>query len=168
MEQKISAKQVLDQLCLQAEGSPILPIVAPLFETLNHQSDYYPNRVSEDGNYTQLFWNRGELRSGEFEAICLTLSRETLSLTVALDHRHGSRQSDIPVIPRPGLETPSRSSMYIDAYSHTLYETNPINAVLLGRHYEQEAITRFTPELTHALAILGLYGYGQAEQREVS
>jgi len=167
MEHITQTQQTLDRLRLRAEESPILPIVLPLFETLHYQDDYYPSRVTEYNGDAQLLWETGELNSSNFERLCLTLSKQTLSLTIALDHRHTTDSLEIPVIPRTRFETAMRSSMVIGADSHSLYETNRNNGVLRGVHYENEAINRFTPELTHTLAFIGLYGYGQNSEQEV-
>lgn len=149
MEKMLTTQQALNKLRLQALDSPVLPIVTPLFTTLDYRDEYYPNRVSESDGYTQLFWKTGEQRYDNIEQVCLTLSRATLSMTIALSN------------------TQSSSSMIIDADHHILHETNQINGVLLGTHYDHEAISRFTPKLTHSLAAIGLYGYGQDMQRQV-
>jgi hypothetical protein len=167
MENILTTQQALDTLRSQAEDSPILPIVVPLFNTLNYHDEYYPNRVSENDGYTQLLWKTGEQRYGNLEQVCLTLSRATLSMTIALSYSHDIDYDGIPKIHGSALNVQSSSSMVIDANSHTLHETNKINGVLLGTHYNHEAISRFTPKLTHHLAILGLYGYGQDIQLEV-
>lgn len=150
MEKMLTTQQALNKLRLQALDSPVLPIVTPLFDTLDYRDDYYPNRVSESDGYTQLLWKTGEQRNSNFEQVCLTLSRATLSMTIALANIRNS------------------SSMIIDADHHVLHETNRINGVLLGTHYDHEAISRFKPKLAHSLAAIGLYGYGQDMQREVS
>ena len=167
MEQTTQTQQTLDTLRLRVEGSPILSIVLPLFETLNYQDEYYPNRATEHNGDAQLLWETVESQGGEFERLCLTLSKRTLSLTIALDHRHSHSSLDIPVIPRSKYETPIRTTMVIDTRTHSLYETMKNNGVLSGVYYENEAITRFTPELSHSLAVLSLYGYGQDIQQEV-
>ena len=167
MEQITQTQQTLDRLRLRAEESPILPIILPLFETLNYQDDYYPSRVTEHNGDAQLLWETGEPHSSNFERLCLTLSKRTLSLTIALDHHHATNSLEIPVIPRSRFETAVRSSMVINTQSHSLYETSRNNGVLSGIHYENEAIDRFTPKLTHTLAFIGLYGYGQNIQQEV-
>ena len=168
MEQITQTQETLNKLRLQAENSPILPIITSLFETLHYRDEYYPDRVTEHNGDAQLLWETGEPRSNNFERLCLTLSKRTLSLTIALDHRHVNSSLEVPVIPRSSLETPMRTSMVINSQTHYLYETNRNNGVLSGTHYEDEAITRFTPELTHTLAFMGLYGYGQDAQQEVS
>jgi len=167
MEKKLTTQQAVDELHSKAEGSTILATIVPLFNTLNYQDEYYPNRVSEHNDYTQLLWKKGELQTGEFEQICLTLCKASLSMTIALSHRHDSKTDGVPILPNSSLNARISSSMLIDTQTHALYETNPINAVLLDSQYGNEAINRFTPQLTHSLAVIGLYGYGQDMQREV-
>jgi len=170
MEQKTQTQQTLDKLRLQIEYSPVLPIVLPLFETLNYQDEYYPNRVTEHNGDAQLLWEAGKTQSGNFERLCLTLSRRTLNLTIALDHRHENNSFEIPVITHSNFDTPLRATMVIDGHTqtHSLYETNRNNGVLSSIYYENEAINHFTPKLIHSLATLSLYGYEQDEQQEVS
>lgn len=168
MEKTPTTQQALSELRLQARDSSILSTVLPLFNTLNYRDEYYPDRVSEQNEYTQLLWKKGELQKSEFEQICLTLSKATLSMTIALNHRHDSTSDGTPTLPRSVVAPRSNSSLVISTGSCELYETNPTNGVLLGNHYDIEAISRFRPELTHTLAIIGLYGYGQDMQREVS
>ena len=157
----LTTQQALNKLRLQASDSPILPIIAPLFNTLDYQDEYSPNRVSENDGYTQLLWETEVSRCGNLEQICLTLSRATLSMTVALSHRHNNTFNSLPAIHDSALNTRRSSSLIMNADSHMLYETNQINGVLLGTYYDNEAISRFTPELTHCLAAIGLHGYGQ-------
>jgi hypothetical protein len=168
MERVTQTQQTLDRLCLQVGDSSILPVVLPLFETLNYQDDYYPNRTTERNGDAQLFWELREVSNNNFERLCLTLSKHTLSLTIALDHQRSSSYADLPVIHTIRTKAPLRSTMLIDTHGHTLYESNPHNGVLVGTHYNNEAITQFAPKLAHTMTALGLYEYGQNVQQEVS
>jgi len=155
MEQTVQTQQALEKLRSQAEGSPILPIVIPLFFTPNQQ----PKRASERNGDAQVFWEVGE-EPNNFERLCLTLSRRTLSLTVALEHQHLHNQPAL----RLGTnehETAARTSMVINSQTHALYQSNRGNGVLMEPRYDQQAIGRFMPELTHTLATIGLYSSAQ-------
>ena len=168
MEHVTQTQQTLDTLLLHVEDSPILPIVIPLFDTLNYQDEYYPNRVTERDGDAQLFWEIGELPNYNFERLCLTLSKHTLSLTIALDLQPINRRNDIPVIPYNQVKTPMRSTLVINTNGHALYESTRHNGVLTDNLYGDEAIAHFTPKLTHTLASLGLYNFEQNMQQEVS
>jgi hypothetical protein len=168
MESLPETQQTLNELRSRDNNSSILSIVAPLFETVQYNDAYSPQRISQHKEGLQLLWQIGERQSDNYEQICLTLSRKTLSLTVALDHRHNLSVSEVPVLPRSTLEIPSRSTIIINPQAQMLSETHRFNSVLLGTFYNEEAIARFTPELTHSLAVIGLYGYGQETEREVS
>jgi len=168
MERVPQTQQTLDRLCLQVGDSSILPVVLPLFETLNYQDEYYPNRATERNGDAQLFWEVREGANNNFERLCLTLSKHTLSLTIALDHQRSNSYADLPVIHTFRTEAPLRSTMLIDAHGHTLYESKPNNGVLADISYNNEAVTRFAPKLANTMAALGLYGYGQNIQQEVS
>ena len=164
MEHTPSTQQTLDALKSRAGDSPILTVVTPLFETTNYHDEYRPKRITENNGDAQLLWETGEWQSPHFERLCLTLSRRMLSLTIALDHHHLSK-SDIPQV---GQEQPLRSTMVINQDTHMLFESHRYNGVSLARLYNENAVERFTPKLTHNLAVIGLYGYGQDVQREVS
>jgi len=168
MEQLTQTQQTLNELRLHVNDSLILPMVTPLFDTLTNQSFNNPHRVSEHKGDAQLFWEVKEAQTNNFERICLTLSRATLSLTIALEHNHGNPSKNAPVIPISTGEMPGRSTMVIDAHSHILFESNRSNGVLLGTHYDNEATARFTPVLHHTLGVISLNNYNQGSQQEVS
>lgn len=168
MEKILTTEQALNELRLQVKDSTILDIVSPLFEILHYEDSYYPNRVSEEGEYTQLLWQTGERARGNYEQICLTLAKASLSMTIALDHRHDTRFKGVPTLPGAAINTQSRSSMILDSRAHIFSETNPTNGVLLSTQYDQEAISAFTPELNHSLAVMGLYGYDKGMRLKVS
>lgn len=168
MEKTLTTEQALNELRLQVKDSPILDIVSPLFETLDYENSYYPNRVSDNGEYTQLLWQTGEMARGNYEQICLTLAKASLSMTIALDHRHDTGFRGVPKLPGTDINTQSRSSMILNSNAHILSETNLTNGVLLSTQYNQEAISSFTPELNHSLVVMGLYGYDKGMRLKVS
>lgn len=168
MEYSSQTQQTLETLRLQNINSPILPLILPLFETIQYNDEYKPNRIYQHKGDAQLLWEIGEPREDHFERMCLTLSKQTLSLTIALDHHHTFSTPDIPTIPRAVQDQAVRSTFVIDSRSHTLFERHRSNATELGKYRGDEASARFSPELTHALAFMGLYGYGQMQHQEVS
>jgi|GEM_PF-6279506 len=168
MEHVTQTQQTLNELRLRVNNSLILPMVTPLFEILDSQEFNYPNRITERNGNAQLFWEAGEVQRNNFERICLTLSKATLSLTIALEHSHSQVSGNTPIIPITTSEMPGRSTMVIDANSHVLFESNRSNGVLLGTHYDNEAIARFTSILTHSLGVIGLSIHSQGIEQEVS
>lgn len=168
MEKKLTTQQALDELHSKAEGSTILATIVPLFNTLNYQDEYYPNRVSEHNDYTQLLWKKGELQTGEFEQICLTLSKASLSMTIALNHRHNTKTEGVPILPGSALNTRSSSSMLIDSNSQTRYETNPTNGVWVTLDGDRNPLDVFSSDLEHTLAVIGLNQFGQDALRRAS
>lgn len=169
MEKVLTTEQALNELRSQVEDSPILDIVSPLFETLENENSYYPNRVSEKDQYTQLFWQTGELANGNYELICLTLAKASLSMTIALNHRHDTQFKGVPMLSSSASNNAqTRLSMIVDSRAHILFETNPIRGVPVSTRYDEEAIASFTPELNHSLAVMGLYGYDKGMRLKVS
>ena len=170
MEPIPQTQQMLEELKLSVGNSATLDMVTPLFDTLhlNDGDPHYPKRISIQKDHSQLLWEKGEWKSSNFDRLCLSLSRQTLSLTSALDHHH-KPVDDIPSIPRATQEPATRSTLVINPQSHILFETHRYNGVMLANLYEEDAVNKFTPALVHTLAVMGLYGYRHnEEQREVS
>lgn len=147
--------------------SPVLPKLLPLFEPIN-DAHLQPVRSIESREGIQLLWEQGAKAEPHFEQLCLTLSIRSLSLTVAINHHHASVPDGVIPLPKSEEKGLVRSTLFIEGASHTLFKTNNINGTSQGIYRDHEAVEKFTPELTHALAVLGLYNHSQERRLKVS
>ncbi|MFZ1301921.1 MAG: hypothetical protein WAQ27_05125 [Candidatus Microsaccharimonas sp.] len=153
MEPVPNNTNIVDQLYSEIPHSPILLNLVPAFEAAANRP-YELQRHTDSNEGIQLLWQQGEHRWTHFEQLCLTLSRQSLSLTIAIDHHHND--GDISYLQEQDRNHLIRSTMVITPSKHSLYETHRFNGLMTGIYENEEAISKFTPKLFHTLGSFGL------------
>ncbi|MES2630756.1 MAG: hypothetical protein V4611_02270 [Patescibacteria group bacterium] len=107
-----------------------------------------PERQVKSREGIQLSWRQDQDGEHHFAHLALTLSRQTLALTVTASYK------DSHV-----------STLVIERGNHSLYETNR-NSMPKGYYRGDEAILKFDPELSASLAALRGEDTPQSSQEE--
>lgn len=143
----------IKEFSLRAGTSEFTPDLLPLLgaepKSLNLQ------RISDGPEYLQMLWQRELEQDAAFAQLCLTLSKKTLSLTVATNFNSENK-----------AESTTRSSLVIEGISHTLHTTNKYSAFSLARVYGEDAVAQFRPVLDHTFTRLGLNQSEEALRQE--
>lgn len=143
MESFANKHDVIRAFNLQSRTSELLPEVLPMLEA--DENWEHLQRITDNKEGLQLLWQKGLEREPKYARLCLTLSRTSLSLTVATDYKTGSE------VPQT-----SRSTLVIEPTSHiTLHTVHRYSMHSLGIAEGTEVIHDFRTEFDNTLVGLG-------------
>ena len=134
MEQRHRDTTILETFYFSSRHSPFLRQLMPLLESNDGLPE--PEREVKSLEGIQVLWRQEHDREHYFAQLCLTLSRQTLALTVATSYK----------------EHPL-STLVIEQGNHALFESDKL-AMPTGYYRGDEAISRFNPNLNGLLSVL--------------